>query len=197
MLNGLIRAPITKILTPAARGLLRLGVTPNMVTATGALGATTSALLLFPTGHLFGGTLTISAFILSDLLDGTMARISGKSSRWGALLDSALDRVGDSAIFGGLLIYYAQHDHTLAVLAGVCLVSGGLVPYVKARAESLGIACDGGIAERAERITAILITTGLSGLGLPYIGAIGLWLIAVATIVTFGQRTAQVWRRDV
>jgi len=197
MLNGLIRAPITKILTPAARGLLRLGVTPNMVTATGALGAATSALLLFPTGHLFGGTLTISAFILSDLLDGTMARISGKSSRWGALLDSTLDRVGDSAIFGGLVIYYAQHDHTLAVLAGVCLVSGGLVPYVKARAESLGIACDGGIAERAERITAILITTGLSGLGLPYIGAIGLWLIAVATIFTFGQRMAQVWRSDV
>jgi CDP-diacylglycerol--glycerol-3-phosphate 3-phosphatidyltransferase len=105
--------------------------------------------------------------------------------------------VGDSAIFGGLVIYYAQHDHTLAVLAGVCLVSGGLVPYVKARAESLGIACDGGIAERAERITAILITTGLSGLGLPYIGAIGLWLIAVATIFTFGQRMAQVWRSDV
>ena len=197
MLNGLIRGPITKILTPPARGLLRLGLTPNMVTAIGAFGAAASALLLFPTGHLFGGTLIISAFILSDLLDGTMARISGKSSRWGALLDSTLDRVGDSAIFGGLLIYYAQHDHLLAVLAGVSLVSGGLVPYVKARAESLGIACDGGIAERAERITAILISTGVSGLGVPYIAAIGLWLIAVATIVTFGQRMAQVWRSDV
>ena len=79
----------------------------------------------------------------------------------------------------------------------VCLVSGGLVPYVKAKAESLGIACDGGIAERAERITTILVTTGLAGLGLPYVGAIGLWLIAVASIVTFGQRMAQVWRNDV
>jgi len=196
MLNGLIRTPITKIVTPVARGLLRMGVTPNMVTAAGALGAAASALLLYPTGHLFGGTLTITAFIFSDLLDGTMARISGKSSKWGALLDSTLDRVGDSAIFGGLLLYYSKHDDLLALLSGVSLVSGGLVPYVKAKAESLGIPCDGGIAERAERIIVILVSSGLSGLGIPYVGAIGLWLVAVATVITFVQRMAQVWRFD-
>lgn len=194
MLNGLIRTPITKIVTPVARGLLRLGVTPNMVTAAGTLGTAASALLLFPTGHLFGGTLTITAFIFSDLIDGTMARISGKSSKWGALLDSTLDRVGDSAIFGGLLLFYSKHDDLLTLLAGVSLVSGGLVPYVKAKAESLGIPCDGGIAERAERIIVILVSSGLSGLGIPYVGAIGLWLVAVATVITFGQRMAQVWR---
>jgi CDP-diacylglycerol--glycerol-3-phosphate 3-phosphatidyltransferase len=197
MLNGLIRTPITKILTPVARGLLRMGVTPNMVTAAGTLGATASALLLYPTGHLFGGTIAITAFIFSDVIDGTMARLSGKSSRWGALLDSTLDRVGDSAIFGGLVLYYAQCDHLSAVLAGVCLIFGGLVPYVKARAEALGIHCDGGIAERAERIIAILVSTGVSGLGVPFIGAIGLWLVAVATVITFIQRMAQVWRSDV
>ena len=197
MLNGLIRTPITKIMTPVARGLLRVGVTPNMVTAAGTLGAAASALLLYPTGHLFGGTIAITAFIFSDVIDGTMARLSGNSSRWGALLDSTLDRIGDAAMFVGLVLFYVHHDHLLAVLAGVSLVAGGLVPYVKARAESLGIQCDGGIAERAERIIVILVSTGVSGLGVPYIGAIGLWLIAVATVFTFIQRMMQVWRSNV
>ena len=197
MLNGLIRTPITKIMTPVARGLLRVGVTPNMVTAAGTLGAAASALLLYPTGHLFGGTIAITAFIFSDVIDGTMARLSGKSSRWGALLDSTLDRVGDSAMFMGLVLFYAQHDHLLALLSGISLAAGGLVPYVKARAESLGVHCDGGIAERAERIIVILVSTGVSGLGVPHIGAIGLWLVAVATVITFLQRMAQVWRSNV
>jgi len=197
MLNGLIRTPITKIMTPVARGLLRVGITPNMVTAAGTFGAAASALLLYPTGHLFGGTIAITAFIFSDVIDGTMARLSGKSSRWGALLDSTLDRIGDAAMFVGLVLFYFHHDHLLAVLAGISLVAGGLVPYVKARAESLGIQCDGGIAERAERIIVILVSTGVSGLGVPYIGAIGLWVIAAATVITFIQRMMQVWRSNV
>ena len=197
MLNGLIRTPITKIMTPVARGLLRVGVTPNMVTAAGTLGAAASALLLYPTGHLFGGTIAITAFIFSDVIDGTMARLSGNSSRWGAILDSTLDRIGDAAIFVGLILFYAHHDRLMALLAFVSLVAGGLVPYVKARAESLGIFCDGGLAERAERIIAILVSTGVSGLGVPFIGAIGLWLVVIATVITFIQRMMQVWRSNV
>ena len=191
------RRTLAHLVDPIARLLIKARITPDALTWFGSGATLVISVVFLARGDFLLGAVLFGIFGLVDLLDGTMARISGKSSRWGALLDSTLDRVGDAAIFGGLLLYYAHHDQLLAVLTGVCLVSGGLVPYVKAKAESLGIACDGGIAERAERITTILVTTGLAGLGLPYVGAIGLWLIAVASIVTFGQRMAQVWRNDV
>lgn len=195
MLSAHLRAPVSRVVDPVALGLLRVGVTPDAMTFFGAMGVTLCALIFYPQGELFIGTLAITAFIFSDLLDGTMARLSGRTTTWGAFVDSTLDRVADAAIFGALTIYYYETDSDLALLALFSLVGGGLVPYIKARAEALGLRCDGGLAERAERLIVILVCTGFSGLGVPYIAAIGLWLLVIATAMTLVQRLWQVWRQ--
>ena len=105
MLNR-FRAFWTKVVTPVAKLLLRLGVSPDAVTLVGTLGVAFGALFFFPRGDLLVGVLFITAFVFSDLIDGTMARMWGSSSKWGAFLDSTLDRLGDAAIFGGLAMYY-------------------------------------------------------------------------------------------
>lgn len=193
MLQSHLRKPIAVIVDPVARALVRMGVSPNAMTAFGALGVSCMAILFYPRGELFIGTLAITAFIFSDLLDGTMARLSGRSSAWGAFVDSTLDRVADAAIFSGLLMYYSKiEDRPMTVLTVVALVGGAMVSYVKARAESLGLRCEGGFAERAERLIIILVTTGFSGLGIPYVAAVGLWFLVLATLWTLGQRLLMV-----
>lgn len=193
MLQAYLRKPVAVIVDPVARGLIRMGVTPNAMTAFGALGVSAMALALYPRGDLFIGTLAVTAFIFSDLLDGTMARLSGRTSSWGAFVDSTLDRVADASIFAALVMHYSSAgDRPLQVLALIALVGGSLVPYVKARAESLGLTCEGGLAERSERLIIILVTTGFSGLGVPYIAAVGMWILVLATIVTLAQRLHQV-----
>jgi CDP-diacylglycerol--glycerol-3-phosphate 3-phosphatidyltransferase len=130
-------------------------------------------------------------FVFSDTVDGVMARLSERSGRWGAYLDSTLDRVGDSAIFGGLVLWYAGDGGNLfmAGLALACLILGSVVSYAKARAEGLGMSANVGIAERADRLVAVLATTGLVGLGLPEVVlTIVLLLLAVASLVTVVQR---------
>jgi CDP-diacylglycerol--glycerol-3-phosphate 3-phosphatidyltransferase len=131
-----------------------------------------------------------TGFVLADMLDGTLARITGNSGVFGAFLDSTMDRIADSAVFAGIAIWLATggHNRVLAVVALFCLVTGGLVSYAKARAEGLGLRCDVGIAERTERLIIGLIAIGLSGLGVPYVLSIGLWILAVLSAITFGQR---------
>jgi phosphatidylinositol phosphate synthase len=193
MLNKYARALFTKIFTPVARLFLRLGISPDVVTVVGTLGVCFGALAFYPRGgvNFFWGTLVITAFVFSDTVDGVMARMSGRSGSWGAYLDSTLDRVGDAAIFGGLVLWYAGGgDHFLmAGLALACLILGSVVSYSKARAEGLGMTADVGIAERADRLVTVLVTTGLVGLGLPEVVlTIVLALLAVASLVTVVQR---------
>jgi CDP-diacylglycerol--glycerol-3-phosphate 3-phosphatidyltransferase len=192
MLNGILRDPVTRAITPIARALLRGGISPGAVTCAGAAGAVVASAALFPTGHLFAASLVVGVFALSDLLDGTMARISGRTSVWGAFLDSNLDRVTDAAIFASIAIYYSTRNHLFLILTLIGLVAGFLVSYAKARAESLGFKCSGGLMERAERLIVVLASIGLSGLGVPYIAGIGLWLLAVGSVFTFAQRLRQV-----
>jgi CDP-diacylglycerol--glycerol-3-phosphate 3-phosphatidyltransferase len=192
MLNGLIREPVTRVLTPLARGLLRVGISPGAVTCAGATGAVVASALLIPSGHLFAGCALVGAFALSDLLDGTMARMSGRVSAWGAFLDSNLDRVTDAAIFASIAVYYSTRNHLFLILTLIGLVAGFLVSYARARAESLGFQCTGGLMERAERLIIVLAAIGISGLGVPYIAGIGLWLLAVGSVFTFAQRLRQV-----
>lgn len=191
MLNRYARAAVTRILTPVARLLLRLGISPDFVTILGTLGVCLGALVFFPRGQLLVGVLVITAFVFSDTIDGIMARELGHSSKWGAFLDSTLDRIGDAAIFSGLTIWYFQggDDRLKAWLALACLVLGSVVSYARARAEGLGMRADVGIAERADRLVAALVTTGLVGLGLPEIVlTVVLGLLAVASFVTILQR---------
>ncbi|MFT4188469.1 MAG: CDP-alcohol phosphatidyltransferase family protein [Aeromicrobium sp.] len=196
----------TKLLAPIAHFLLKIGVKPDHVTIVGTAGVVFGALFFFPRGELFWGVMFITAFVFSDLIDGYMARTSGQSSKWGAFLDSTLDRVGDAAIFGGLAVYYVS-AHAEADLGEVrwyfylslaCLVLGNLTSYARARAESLGMQAKGGIAERADRLVAILVTTGFNGLlDLPVLTEITLWALAVASLVTVFQRMATVRRQAV
>ena len=195
MLNRYARAFFTKVFTPFARLLVRLGVSPDVVTVVGTLGVCFGALWFYPRGQLLVGTLVITAFVFSDTVDGVMARLSGRSSTWGAYLDSTLDRVGDAAIFGGLVLWYAgDGDQTvLAGLALACLILGSVVSYAKARAEGLGMTANVGIAERADRLVAVLVVTGFVGLGLPQVVlGVVLALLAVASLVTVGQRVHSV-----
>jgi CDP-diacylglycerol--glycerol-3-phosphate 3-phosphatidyltransferase len=197
MLNRYARAFFTKVLTPIASGLTRAGVSPDVVTLIGTLGVCAGALVFYPRGEFFVGTLVITAFIFADLVDGTMARMSNRSSKWGAFLDSTLDRLGDAAVFGGIALWFAGDgdDLLLATLALYCLVSGSVTSYAKARAEGLGMTANVGIAERADRLVVVLVATGLSGLGIPYLQAAALWVLAVAGTITVVQRVLEVRRQ--
>ncbi len=195
MLQESLRAPVTKLITPICRGLIRMGVSANMVTAAGALFTMAAAILTFPKGQLFVGTLLIVVFVLFDLLDGTIARLSDKGSNaWGALLDSTLDRLTDAVILGSVLWYLISEDDALVPLVLTTIVLGFLISYIKARSESLGIECNGGFAERTERLIIVLTTTGFAGLGVPYIMGIGFWVLAIASLITVLQRLRIVYK---
>ncbi|MFZ0157640.1 MAG: CDP-alcohol phosphatidyltransferase family protein [Kineosporiaceae bacterium] len=209
MLNRFARALFTRLLTPLARALVALGISPDVVTLVGTIGVSVGALGFYPRGEFLWGTLVITFFVFADTIDGIMARTAQRSSAWGAFLDSTLDRVGDAAVFGGLVLYYAGDarpgavDHTLMLaLALACLVLGGVVSYARARAEGLGMRADVGIAERADRLVAVLVATGLVGLrwdtgfGLPEQALlVVLALLAVASLVTVVQRMVVVRRQ--
>lgn len=185
------RAFFTKVISPVARLLLKLGVSPDAVTVVGTLGVVAGALVFFPQGKLLTGVLVITAFVFSDLVDGHMARLSGRTNKFGAFLDSTLDRIGDGAIFAGIALYFAgPGDSDLyTVLALVCLVMGAVTSYARARAEGLGFQAKVGIAERADRLVAILVMTGFSAIfDLPVLLEIALWALAVASTITVIQR---------
>jgi CDP-diacylglycerol--glycerol-3-phosphate 3-phosphatidyltransferase/CDP-diacylglycerol--inositol 3-phosphatidyltransferase len=188
----------TNVLTPIANLLLRWGVSPDAVTLVGTIGVSAGALYFFPRGDLFVGCLVITAFVFSDLIDGYMARASGTSSRWGAFLDSTLDRLADAAIFGGLVLYFAdvERDMVMASVALYCLVMGSVTSYARARAESLGMQAKVGIAERADRLVSVLVVAGLSDLfGVPVALDVVLWALAVASTITVVQRILVVRRQ--
>ncbi|MDP9416484.1 MAG: CDP-alcohol phosphatidyltransferase family protein [Actinomycetota bacterium] len=198
MLNKYARAFFAKVLHPVARRLVGAGVSPDVVTLVGTLGVSVGALVFFPRGEFFWGTVFITAFVFSDMIDGAMARLTDSPSRWGAFLDSSLDRVGDAAIFAGIAMWWAGGGNSLpnTALALYCLVVGSLISYVKARAEGLGMTADVGIAERADRLVLVLVMTGLSGLfDLPLLQLAALWILAVAGTVTVVQRVVVVRRQ--
>jgi len=194
--NDSVRRAVSGAVDPVARGLLRMHVSPDAVTLVGTLGTSVAALWFFPRQQWALGVVVILLFVFSDLLDGTMARMSGRSGPWGAFLDSTLDRVADGAIFGGILLGFAHlGDLLTAGVALACLVGGAVVSYAKARAESIGVDCNVGIAERAERLIVALLATFLYGLGVPYVLPAALWILAVLTWVTVGQRILHVRRQ--
>lgn len=198
MLNRFARAFFTKLFTPLARLLHKLGISPDIVTVVGTFGVCFGALFFYPRHEFFWGTIVIAVFALFDTLDGVLARLSDRSTRWGAYLDSTLDRVADSAIFGGLVLWYSGDGDTpyLAALALACLILGSVVSYAKARAEGLGMTANVGIAERAERLVVVLVATGLVGLGVPEaLLTVVLTLLALASAITIVQRMLEVRRQ--
>jgi CDP-diacylglycerol--glycerol-3-phosphate 3-phosphatidyltransferase len=199
MLGIHARPQINKVIEPTARKMAAVGITPDALTIVGTIGVAAGALAFYPRGKFLAGTLVITAFVFSDLMDGAVARAAGTSGPWGAFLDSTLDRVGDGAVFGALALWYAGDGNsmTLCAVALFDLVAGVVTSYAKARAESLGMTCNVGIAERAERLVAVLVLTGLSGIfNAPILRSIALWGLAVATSITVVQRFAEVRRQS-
>jgi CDP-diacylglycerol--glycerol-3-phosphate 3-phosphatidyltransferase len=189
MIQRRFKAPVTAFITPICRALLRIGLSANAITVIGAAGATFSSIYFFARGDFLLGTLLVSLFALSDLLDGTMARISKTDgTRWGALLDSTLDRVSDAAIAIGIWIYLFDEGSDLHLVAIAALFLGSLIPYIRAKAESLGIECSVGFAERPERLIILLVGTGLFGLGLDFALGLSLWLLVFISLITVIQR---------
>lgn len=195
MISSFLRAPVARVVDPTARALLRKNVTPNQITILGSVGTIAVSLIFFTRGIFFLGTITLLLFIFSDLVDGTMARLSGLSSRWGAFLDSTADRVVDASLIGSVTYFLYLEQDPLQIVAWFALAGGFLVSYVKARAEAAGFTCDGGFAERPERTIILLVSTGFAGLGVPFILAAGIWILASASYMTVVHRIIQVWQQ--
>ena len=187
------RAAYTKLSVPVARAALRVGLTPDMVTIIGTAGSVLAALTLFPAGHLFIGWLVIWFFVLADMLDGAMARERGGGTRFGAVLDAVCDRISDGAVFCGLMWWaaFGLGSPSLVVATLICLVTSQVISYIKARAEASGLNGGGGLIERPERLVIALGGAGVSDLPffpMPMALHVAMWVLAVASLVTVGQR---------
>ncbi len=188
------RGAAAAVIAPIARLFLRWGLSPDLITVLGTLGVVIGALLCFPMGWLWQGVVVVTFFVFSDMIDGQMAKMSGNPTRWGAFLDSSLDRLGDGAVFGGVVLYFAYRVDQ-PVWAGIALwalVFGQLTSYVRARAESLGFSASGGLAARADRLLIILAGLLLAGLGVPHVLELAVAFLAAASTVTVLQRFAKV-----
>lgn len=178
-----------RIRRAVARLLLRAGLSPNAVTVMGTFGVVAAAICFAARGQLLTATFLGAIFSYGDLVDGEMARLGKRASAFGALLDSVLDRVADGAIFASLAYWlFTSGERWQGVAALLCLVSGSLVPYVRARAEGLQLSGDTGIASRFVRLKIIAVGGLLAGFDVPHGLAIVLWLLAILSMVTVWQR---------
>jgi CDP-diacylglycerol--glycerol-3-phosphate 3-phosphatidyltransferase len=195
MVSTAFKPAVTRVIEPIARGAVRLGITPDMVTITGTVGSIASSIYFIPRGELFIASLVISFFLLSDLFDGAIARLSDRgATQWGGFLDSTCDRVSDSALLGSLAIYCILQDDPIYPVILVSIVLGFLVSYIRAKSESYGVPCTVGIAERTERLLLVIFAIGFEGLGIPFALSVGTWVLLVLSAVTVLQRVVVVRR---
>lgn len=193
--SGAARAGMARIVDPVARGLLRAGVSPDAVTVAGTVGVVAGAVWFAATGAFVVATVAVVAFALTDLVDGAMARLRGYGTRFGALLDSTMDRIADGAVFGAVAFWYATVPDLPSVAAAlVCLASAQVVSYVKARAQSVGLSCDVGLAERGERLVLVGLGALVTGIGVGWALPAALWLVAGLSVATVVQRIVHVRR---
>ena len=189
ILGVTVKAATARLLDPLGQALLRAGISPNAVTVLGTAGVVAGSIFFASRGRWWEAVLVITLCGLTDVMDGAMARARGTASRYGALLDSTMDRVADGAVFAAVIWWYAfAGDRPTALAALICLVAGQTVSYVKARAEGLGMSCQVGLVERAERLIIVgvgaLVTAFGPAWGLP----VALWIVAIGSIFTVGQR---------
>ena len=197
MLQSSWREPVGKIIDPIARLLIKMRISANVISIIGGVGASISALYFFPKGDFLIGVIAVTIFALFDLFDGTVARLSAKgTSKWGAALDSTLDRISDSAILIGGFIYIQKNNDSLSTYFLIALVAGFLVSYIKARAESLAIKCDGGVAERTERLIIILAAYALFDIGISSAIEYGIYILSILSVITVAQRLAIVYKES-
>lgn len=188
------RKILASYFTRSVVGLLaKTPLTPNTITIMGFL-VTVGAGVLIVTGHLFAAGFVVLAAGFFDILDGALARSTNRVTRFGAVLDSTLDRLAEAVILIGLLVVYAREAAVAEVtLVSVTLIGSQLVSYVRARAEGIGLQCDVGIFTRAERV--VVLALGLLLSQFDYALIIALVIILVFSYVTVGQRLFHIWQQ--
>ncbi|MEV6213310.1 phosphatidylinositol phosphate synthase [Nocardia sp. NPDC058379] len=201
MLSFFGRQTFAKATAPLGKALVGTGLTPDAMTLIGTTATIAAAVTLFPTGHLFWGTMVIWLFVMFDMLDGAMARARGGGTKYGAVLDATCDRVADGAIFGGLAWWAVYHEQSKELFAAtlIVLVTSQVISYAKARAEASGLSADGGLIERPDRLVIVLVGAGLTGIGghwgiewLTWAVYVAMWILVVASVITVFQRVLAV-----
>ncbi|OGO05757.1 MAG: CDP-diacylglycerol--glycerol-3-phosphate 3-phosphatidyltransferase [Chloroflexi bacterium RBG_13_54_9] len=189
MITDIRRTWPRRLTEPVARLVAKTGLSPNTLTVLG-LFLNLGVAAIIATGHTLVGGLMVLFAGAFDLLDGTVARLTQRSTRFGALLDSTLDRLSDAALLFGLLILYVrQHSSGEILLVYIALVGSMMVSYTRARAEGLQLECEVGLLARGERVVIL-------ALGLIFNQVIiALWILAVLTSITAAQRVFYVWQK--
>jgi CDP-diacylglycerol---glycerol-3-phosphate 3-phosphatidyltransferase len=190
MLGGYIGEASQKVLNALVRALARLNPNPNLLSLIG-LGINVWAAVHYAFGQFWQAGLVMIAANIFDMLDGRIARLTGRVTKFGAFLDSSLDRVSDMSVFLGIMFYYArdvrQFGEWYVLLAGIALVGSVMVSYTSARAESLIPKCDVGFLRRPERVVLLILGSLLNKME-PTI-----WLMAVLSFWTFCHRLYHTW----
>lgn len=185
-----------KIVIPIAKVLVKLKVSPDLITVIGVIATSLVSVIFIAQGKWLIGSILLFFVTALDLLDGAMARLMQRESLWGAFLDSVMDRISDGVILGSLIYYfYSIQDTTLMVLTIWALVMSEVTSYTRARAESVGLTAKVGIAERPERLAFVVWGTFLTALGLSWMSAVMIWGLALVSTITVGQRISHVRRQ--
>ncbi|MBA1835764.1 phosphatidylinositol phosphate synthase [Corynebacterium wankanglinii] len=185
------RKPAAVVVEPVARGLLKVGLTPNVTTLAGTALTMLSSMVLIPTGHLVWAAVLSLFFAAFDMVDGTMARLGGGGTAFGATLDASCDRLTDGALFGAIaiwLIYVADAAPINVAVSLAVVVLSQTISYIKARGEAGGLKIDGGLIERPERLILGLGGIALEGFGVPHAVVVSLWILLVGSVITVVQR---------
>lgn len=179
------------ILAPIAHLLANLGVSPNVLTLLGLVASGVAGILI-ARGAFRGAALALLAGGLCDVLDGAVARATGRSSTFGAFLDSSVDRVAEMLFFAGILVYFIREDPSTVYAVLAFLGAGGsyMVSYVRARSEGLGVPCTVGWMERPERMVLMIAAAAIGSWGI----RVALWILTVLVFWTSIQRMQHVYR---
>ncbi|MGD7001130.1 phosphatidylinositol phosphate synthase [Corynebacterium halotolerans] len=191
MLSTRGRRPAAIFVEPVAKFFNRAGISPNAVTLLGAVITILIAVVLIPAGYLAWAAVLSGIFAAFDMVDGTMARLRGGGTKFGATLDATCDRITDGALFGAVtwwLVYSYDAHPSLVAASLVVLVASQVISYVKARGEASGFRMVGGLVERPERLIVGLVGVGLQGFGVPYAVDVAIWALAVGSVYTVVQR---------
>lgn len=186
-LNAYARAVTDRVVVPIARGLVRIGATPNWLTFAGLV-LTVIGVVILLLGHPLAGAFVMAAGAAVDAFDGAVARLRGSSGPFGAFYDSVTDRLSDSVVFGAAA-WLVRADPLLFAVAITAMGAAQVTPYIRAKAESLGWEATVGIIERAERVIILITAIGLGFL------PVALWVLALGGVVTIAQRLVVVVRQ--
>lgn len=193
--NARSRAIAAHVLDPIARGLLAMRFSASAVTLLGAAGSVAVAITCIAHGRFLLAAALMLPLAGADAIDGTMARIAKTQGPWGSFLDSTTDRFTDGAIFGAITWWFMQQgDSGSAVAAFVGMIAGFATSYIRAKAESLGVECKVGIAERPERVGGVMLGVLLAGLGFEVMLPVLVYVVAGLSCVTVVQRMRVVHR---